>query len=96
MAWRFTSPRLSKEDSILRECPVGAVLREAPYVYDAIAAEGYAEAGAFDPTTRPLYLQQAIAVIGSERGRLFEARRARERASSDAEYGARVLKHGNR
>jgi hypothetical protein len=96
MAWRFTSPRLSKDDSILRECPVGAVLREAPHVYDAIAAESYVESGAIDPTTRPMYLQQAIAVISAERGRLHEIRRERERSASDASYGARVLKHGNR
>lgn len=94
MAWRFTSPRLKDDERILRECPVGAVLREAPYVYDAIAAESHAEAGAFDPSMKPTYLQDAIRVVSAERGRLWDIRREREKSKGDAAYGARVLKAG--
>ncbi len=76
----------------MRECPTGAILREAPHVFDAIAAQSYAEAGAFDPTLKPAYLQQAMAVVGAEKYRLWEIRRDRDRAKADASYGARVLR----
>ena len=94
MVWRFTSPMLSEKDRVLYECPVGAVLREAPYLYDAIAYEGYAESGAFDPSTKPQFLQDAMRVIASERGRMWEISRQRERSKTDAAYGAKALRGG--
>jgi len=79
MAYRSTSPELYNRDkrdgmpdkhTLLRTCPVGEVLREAPYVYDAISAQGYADAGALNPLTLPIWGQHAIRVVSSERSRL--------------------------
>lgn len=90
-AYRFTSPRLAEEHQILRECPVGAILRETPYIYEAVSAQSYAEAGAFDPSTKPTWLQEAMRIVGSERSRLWDIKRERERSSRDAAYAAKVL-----
>jgi hypothetical protein len=96
MVWRFTSPILKEDQRILYECPTGAVLREAPHVYDAITAESYAEAGAIDPASRPKYTQDAIRVISAEKSRLWDIKRSQDKAKSDAAYGAKVLSSGNR
>lgn len=97
-AWRFTSPRLQSEDNkpvpglnLLEECPTGAILREAPYIYDAIAAHNGLESGAFDPTLKPRYLQECLRVIGAEKSRLWEMKQSQEKSATDAKYARRVL-----
>lgn len=86
------SLRLASEHKQLNECPVGAVLREAPYVYEAIAAQSYAEAGAFNPMEQSQWLQHAMAVTASEKARMNntkdEMRRATDQAKNDARYAA--------
>ena len=75
MAWRFTSPLLNHEmpeSALIRECPVGLVLRDGPHVYDLISAHSYAENGALNPLDSPSYLQAGIRVVASERARLRE------------------------
>lgn len=94
MAFRFTSPelyRMEKDDavedgaySLLRSCPVGRILSDGPYVYDAIAAHSYAEAGALNPLEATQWLQQALRVVGSERARLRQMEREREAAQRAA------------
>lgn len=90
MAFRFSSPDLREEDRILRECPVGAVLREAPYVYGAINAHAYAENGAFNPLESPLWLQAALRIVGSEKARHLEAKMEEDRVKRDSKRGMAV------
>lgn len=90
MAFRFTSPHLKEAHRLLTECPVGAILREAPYVYDAIRASAYAESGALNGLDVPEYLQRAIGVIGSERERLWRMKHETKAARGDSQYGMAV------
>ena len=90
----FTSPHLEESDRILRECPIGAVLREAPHVYDAIRASNAVESGAMNPIDAPIYLQHALSVIISERDRLWRMRDDERKSKSDSSHGMKV-RHGN-
>lgn len=74
----------------LRECPVGLVLREAPYVYKAISFASHVENGATDPERAPSWVREMGGVVSSERARLRELKRDTERGSADAEYARRV------
>lgn len=92
MVWRFVSPRLEEADKILRECPVGAVLRETPWVYEAMAAESFVEAGAVNPLLQTPWLQAAMQVVAAERNRLREYERQQSQSAGDAAFGSAVLK----
>ena len=95
--FRSTSLRLlrqGKPDEI-RECPVGLVLREAPYLYNAINATTHVENGASDPTKVPVWLQEIMKVASAERFRLHDLERAtKTRGTSDAEYARQVVSRG--
>lgn len=88
-AFRFTSLRLAPDDQVLRECPVGRVLREAPYVYQSWQAAGYAESSLH---SQPRYLQQIAAIRGHETDRLREMEQAQSQGRRDAEHGANMLR----
>jgi len=99
--FRFTSPLLyereraegvSGDHTVLYECPVGYVQREAPHVYRAISAHAYAENGALNPLDAPGWLQQAFAVISSEKERLRRMADEERKGAGDAAYGQRVLR----
>ena len=95
MVWRFTAPILYEMDDgseMLRECPVGAVLREAPHVYDAIRASSYAESGGLEIMRQSRCLQDAVVLASSEKERLRELKRADEQSARDAKHGAAVLR----
>jgi hypothetical protein len=94
MAFRFTSPKLSEKDSCLKECPIGVILREAPYVYSAIQAHAYAECGSFNPLESPHWLQQAISVVGSEKERLRQIKDGERNLKRDSQIGQRMVRRG--
>jgi hypothetical protein len=97
MVWRYTSPMLDSmgpDAAVLRECPVGLILREGPHVYDAIAAHAYAENGALNPLDSPPYLQSAIRVVASERARLRELADADRQTKKDQAYLGKALRRG--
>jgi len=81
MAFRSTSPRLYDAEkgsepgrfTVLRECPIGVVLRESPHVYDALTAYSHVENGAVDPYSLSPWANQAFGVIGAERARMHDA-----------------------
>ena len=84
-AMRFTSPLLM--DFVIYECPVGFVLREAPWAYDAIEATGTAEnCGPREWAQLPLWYKHCVRLVRSERERLRERQnenRAAQRASGN-------------
>jgi hypothetical protein len=92
MVFRFTSQRLSPTDQILRECPVGKVLSDAPWAYDAIYAETLAEHSGLQVLEQPKWLQSTIHVVASERARLREMAEKDRQLSRDAEYGKRLVR----
>lgn len=90
--FRYTSPYLQDGDDMLNECPVGKIMRESPHVYDAIAAHTYSENGALNPLECSPWLQAAIRVVGSERGRLEDMRQEEQRNKVDAKRGQSLRK----
>lgn len=90
MAYRFTSPMLDEKQALLKECPIGVIIRESPYIYDAINVHVYAENGALNPLKQSSWLQHAFNVIGSEKARLFKLKNSGKRGKSDSEYGRRM------
>lgn len=102
--FRFTSPLLYERErveeapgkyTVLHECPVGYVQREAPHIYRAIAAHSYAENGSLNPLESPGWLQQAIGVVGSEKERLRRMADEERKSKGDANYGQRALRARN-
>ncbi len=92
-AFPLTSPMLHERgDNILRECPTGYVLREAPWVYRAIAASGHVENGAVDPYKLSSWAREAMTVVGSERTRLRAIEDENRSLDRDRVQGRRVLK----
>jgi len=90
----FTSPMLAEADRTLRECPVGAILRDAPHTLDVIRSSRYADGAGLEFLRAPRYFQHAVGVINSERERLADMREKAESAKRDAQHGARVLRGG--
>lgn len=87
---------LRPEMRILNECPTGAILRETPYIYEAIAYHSYAENGALDPSAQTPWIQEVMRVVGSEKSRLYDLEQKKRKGASDALYGASQLKGGMR
>ena len=96
MAFRFTSPALKEEDRLIKECPVGVIFKESPYVYNALNAYAHSENGCFNPLESPLWLQDAFCVIASEKARLQKIKDEERRSKRDSKYGMRVRqsRHG--
>lgn len=83
--FRTTSPLLSNTPAaMLRECPVSVVLRESPYVYDALSAASHVENGGVDPYRLSAWGREAIAVVSSERVRHRDMKDRERRLSQDA------------
>lgn len=92
MAFRSTSPWLLDDGkpATLRECPVGMILRDAPYTYEALSAYGGGEFTGFDLAKQSQWTQAACRVIGSEKARHREMEDEQRKAKSASAYGARV------
>ena len=92
MPFVYTSPALqSDEDRILRECPVGRILRETPHVFEAIEASAYVDnAGPRDARHIPPYLHQVWRIVSSERQRLHELKMSEAKGRRDVDIGKRV------
>ena len=90
---RTTSPLLAKngQPAELRECPVGAVLREAPYLYDAIGMCSHLENGAVSPLALSPWHAAVARVVFSERARHRDAKSRGKTCSNDAALARRVV-----
>ena len=88
----YSSPILqSPEDRVLRECPTGKILREAPEIYSIIESARMVEALTPDGFHRqPRYMQHAIRITSSESARLRELNRLEKTGFGDSAYGSRV------
>jgi hypothetical protein len=92
-AFRFSSPLLNESgNEILRECPTGAVMRDAPWVYDVLGLYAYAEHGGFEIQRQPRWVQSALQVIGSEKERLRRLAESEKQGKGDAAYARRLVK----
>ena len=93
MVWRYTSPMLHDLGAdMLHECPIGAVLREAPHTFQLIAAGAHADNAGVEMLEQPQYLQDAVALCGAERSRLRELADRDRQSESDARHGRNVLR----
>lgn len=91
--YRSTSPTLhDTPDDKLYECPVGYLLREAPWVFDIVHVAACCEHAGFDVLRQSAFTQCASRLVLSEVGRHRERRMAHRQAKSDAGYGAAVLR----
>jgi hypothetical protein len=90
--FRFTSPLLQSErDQILRECPTGYLLREAPHTFDTLEAASLVEnAAPTDLRRMSRYLLDSSRIRSSELHRLHDLRRLRDKARSHAGIGSRT------
>lgn len=87
----FTSPMLQGDDDrVLRECPTGYLLREAPFIYDLLDALSVSE-NARPGDVLPRYYIQAARLKGAELDRIREIKNDRTRGTNDSAYGAKVL-----
>lgn len=93
-AFRFASPLLDAKDRILRECPVGRVLREAPQTYQVLRAVSQGTEGGPSLLRESRYFQQVAGIVASERARLSELEHAQRQSGGDAAHAARVLRRG--
>ena len=93
--YRCSSPALAgTRDGTLYECPVGYVLRHAPWAYDVLAASVYAESAGLTVLQQSAFLQSALRLVGAEKGRHAEQERKIRKAKQDADHGAKILKRG--
>ena len=93
--YRFTSPRLNdlgEEASILYECPVGKILKDAPATYEIISMQQYVESGRFGPYELSRVTNRALSIIYSEKARLREIKDKFNRGKRDSEYGVNLIK----
>lgn len=93
VAWRFSSPMIPEKEAIIRECPVGRVMRESPDVYAAIELEAYGEVGAFDPLKLSPWMAAGVRTASNERGRLWQVKEDRRKAESQAKSDAAHAKN---
>lgn len=93
VVYRSSSPVLvGTDDSMVYECPVGMLLREAPWVYDVLAAAAYSESAGFEVLRQSAFLQSGIRLVQSEKSRHREARQQQQQGKRDAQYARRRLK----
>ena len=78
--------------AVMHECPVGAILRDAPHVYDLVRAGSYAENAGLEVMRQPRYMQDALTLHASERARMRELDKLDKQTGSDAKHGRRVLR----
>lgn len=97
-AFRTSSPILhekSKPESdhtVIRECPIGMILRETPYIFDALAAHSYIETGAINPMEQSNWLQSAFRVISAEKERHRNAEQSTNQSQADSLKGQNMLR----
>ena len=91
MGFRTSSPLLhEKGQFLLRECPIGLVLREAPYIYEMLNLGPYVDSGNMGPRDLPRTTQRVLAVSSNERERLRALKRKKGQGKSDSDFGARA------
>ena len=91
VVFRYTSPILVESgNDLLKECPVGKILREAPQTYDILDYSARIEATGVEEYSRlPRFMQQAIRLVSSERERLRELKEQKRKAAADSKFGMR-------
>ena len=73
---------LQGDGDILYHCPVGVILRDHPWAYDAIAYAGYAEQLTPPQFARlSPFAKATIQLVNSERARLREIKTTQRRAA---------------
>jgi hypothetical protein len=93
-AVRFTSPYLS-EDPPMNECPVGYVLREAPWIYDLCDSLSLIENATPEEFGRMTpYARAAARLYRSEQVRLTDLAMAEKRQQSDRAALVRGARRG--
>ncbi len=93
----FSAPVLQavESDRVLKECPTGFMMREAPWVFDAIdRAACYEQMGPTEFGRLSQFMQHAIRIYSSERARLIDLKARQEQARSDAKYASRMVANG--
>lgn len=95
--FRSASPRFYSEDgkelegASLKECPRSYVIRNAAHLFEAVAAFSFVEqAPSLAILSQSKWLQEAFAVIGSEKNRLRDLKAKKSEAERHARYGARA------
>jgi len=92
-AFRISSPLLNERGmSVVRECPTGMILRETPYVYRAIEAQGHIENGAISPYVLSHWGRETASIVSSERARLREIERENQETKRGSAVSMRTLK----
>lgn len=84
------------EDGRLYECPTGMLIRDAPWVFDAMRASSCAESAGFDVHRQSVWLQNAVGIVSSERERMRELKDTARKTKADAGYASRVLSKDRR
>ena len=94
-AFTLTSPMMHEAgESILRECPTGYVLRNAPHVYRATTVAAHVENGAVNPYTLSHWARETMMVVSSEKARLRAIEDENRQLARDSVQGRRSLKAG--
>jgi hypothetical protein len=95
VCWRFTSPLLQlPEDELLTECPVGYVLREAPYIYDVLDYLCLGEnLSPLELGKMPRYFAQMLRVYQNELARIRELKQIQHEANQHARIATGAV-HG--
>ena len=68
--------------------------REAPWVWDVLSVQYYAEHGGLEIMRQSRFLRDAVRLVSAEKGRHLEERHNQEQRKTDAAYAANVLKRG--
>lgn len=92
MCFRFTSPRLAVKDQTIKECPVGVVLRETDYIYDALNAHAYADKAGLDILNASPWLQSVMHIVSSEKARLWDMAEAERKSKGDAALTRKAIR----
>jgi hypothetical protein len=86
--FRSSSPLLDQNGAgILRECPVGMIMREAPGLYELIGLESFVESGNLGPRDLSRPAQRVLGVASSERRRHQAMKTSVKKGFSDSAFG---------
>lgn len=94
-AFRFASPNIPVEKSVVFECPVGVILREFPFAYETINACSFVDRAGIDGLNIPQFLREAHTIVSAEKMRLDKLREQDRQTSKDANYAKQVLRSKN-
>lgn len=92
-AFRFSSPFLGEiKEDIMKECPIGYILRTTPHIFSVISLSGHLENGSINLFDLSGWAREAVSVVFSEKGRMMEIERDQMEMNKDKVVGRRSLK----